>query len=130
MAETDAELVFIGHIETPYKVLEDCPRNVEPDGPVCRLVLAPGYEQGLLGLRPGRKVLVLYWLREADRTKLRQSPSHIGKTRGTFALRSPHRPNPIGAAAVEVEEISGNTVVVRGMDCLNGTPLLDIKPAM
>ncbi len=125
-----ADLVFIGHIETPYKTLEECPRNVDPNGPECRLVVQSEYEDGLLGLDEGREILVLYWLEHADRGLLRQSPAHVGELTGTFALRSPHRPNPIGAAAVRIESISGGTIVVRGLDCLDGTPLLDIKPSM
>jgi tRNA (Thr-GGU) A37 N-methylase len=83
-----------------------------------------------LGLEAGREILVLYWLEQADRTKLRQNPAHIGKLTGTFALRSPHRPNPIGAAIAKIEGIIGNTVTVRGLDCLDGTSLIDIKPIM
>jgi len=124
------ELTFIGRIETPYKKLEDCPRNIDPNGPLCRLVLEDPYQEGLLGLEPGREILILYWLEHADRTRLRQNPAHIGKLTGTFALRSPHRPNPIGAALVKIETFSGNTLTVRGLDCLDGTPLIDIKPAM
>lgn len=124
------KLVFIGHIETPYKTMDECPRNFDPDGPQCRLVLGPRYEDALLGLEAGREILVLYWLEHARRDRLRQSPAHIGKLTGTFALRSPHRPNPIGATVVRIEDISVNTIVVRGLDCLDGTPLLDIKPAM
>lgn len=125
-----ADLVFIGHIETPYKTLEECPRNVDPNGPECRLVVQSKYEDGLLGLDEGREILVLYWLEHADRGLLRQSPTHVRELTGIFALRSPHRPNPIGAAAVRIESISGGTIVVRGLDCLDGTPLLDIKPSM
>jgi tRNA-Thr(GGU) m(6)t(6)A37 methyltransferase TsaA len=125
-----AQLAFIGHIETPYQTLEECPRNIDPNGAPCRLVVESQYEEGLLGLGVGREILVLYWLEHGDRTRLRQSPPHIGKLTGTFALRSPHRPNPIGAAVVTIDAISGNTIAVRGLDCVNGTPLLDIKPAM
>lgn len=125
-----ADLVFIGHIETPYKTLQECPRNVDPNGPECRLVVQSKYEDGLLGLDEGREILVLYWLEHSDRGLLRQSPAHVGELTGTFALRSSHRPNPIGAAAVRIESISGGTIVVRGLDCLDGTPLLDIKPSM
>jgi tRNA-Thr(GGU) m(6)t(6)A37 methyltransferase TsaA len=125
-----AEIVFIGRIETPYKTVEECPRNVDRQGPLCRLLVDPPYDEGLMGLEPGRSILVLYWLAGADRGRLRQSPPHVGGLKGTFALRSPHRPNPIGAAVVEVVEISGRAVTVRGLDCVDGTPLLDIKPAM
>ena len=65
----------------------------------------------------------------ADRSRLRQS-SKKGELAGTFALRSSHRPNPIGAAVVKIKSISGSIIVVRGLDCLTGTLLLDIKPAM
>lgn len=125
-----AELTFIGHIETPYKSLGDCPRNIDPNGPLCRLVLKNPYGEGLLGLEAGREILILYWLEHADRARLRQNPAHIGKLTGTFALRSPHRPSPIGAALVKIEAISGNSITVKGLDCLDGTPLIDIKPAM
>lgn len=125
-----ADLVFIGHIETPYKTLQECPRNVDPNGPECRLVVQSKYEDGLLGLDEGREILVLYWLEHSDRGLLRQSPAHVGELTGTFELRSSHRPNPIGATAVRIESISGGTIVVRGLDCLDGTPLLDIKPSM
>ena len=81
-----------------------------------------------MGLEAGRKILVLYWLEDADRNRLLQNPPHIGKLKGTFALRSPHRPNPIGAAVVEIEAVSGNAIDVRGLDCVDGTPLVDIKP--
>ncbi|GAL31788.1 uncharacterized conserved protein [Vibrio maritimus] len=50
--------------------------------------------------------------------------------KGTFALRTPHRPNPIGAAVVPIIALKGNVIIVRGLDCLTGTALLDIKPAI
>ena len=125
-----AALVMIGRIETPYKTLGECPRNVDSQGPLCSLVIDPTYRDAMLGLDAGREILVLYWLGNADRTRLRQSPSHIGKLTGAFALRSPHRPNPIGAAVVRIVEVRENAIVVRGLDCIDGTALLDIKPAM
>lgn len=125
-----AEVVFIGRIETPYKTVEECPRNIDPEGPLCRLIVDPRYEKALMGLEAGRRILVLYWLESADRGRLQQNPPHVGELRGTFDLRSPHRPNPIGAAVVTIEAVSGGTVEVRGLDCVDGTPLLDMKPAM
>ena len=122
------ELRPIGHIETPYSSLEDCPRNVDPDGPPCALVLDPPYEEALFGLNPGDRILILYWFEGVDRDRLRQLRRGEGPILGTFALRSPHRPNPIAAAVLPIEAIEGNRVEVRGMDCLDGTPLIDIKP--
>jgi tRNA (Thr-GGU) A37 N-methylase len=57
-----------------------------------------------------------------------QSPRNDGVVRGTFSLRSPARPNPIGTSIAELVGIDGATVLVRGLDCLDGTPLLDLKP--
>lgn len=122
------ELHPVGHIETPYTALEDCPRNVDPEGPECALVLDPPYEEALFGLGAGDRIVVLYWFAEVDRELLRQRGRGGGPERGTFARRSPHRPNPIALAEVEIESIDGNRVSVRGLDCLDGTPLIDIKP--
>jgi len=125
-----AALHYIGHIRTPYHTLDQCPSNVDPGGPSCELRLDEAFEQGLAGLVPGASILVLYWLDRADREALMQRRRKSGQLSGVFALRSPHRPNPIGAAVVKVVDISGSCVRVRGLDCLDGTPLLDIKPAL
>ncbi len=127
-ASTDAGIVFIGHIETPFLIRADCPRQGAQDGPICRLVLRPPYDLALVGLEDFATIEVLYWLHEARRDLLQQSPKGNGVTFGTFALRSPLRPNPIGTAVVRLVGIDGQNVSVRGLDCLNGTPLIDIKP--
>ncbi len=71
---------------------------------------------------------VLYWLHRSRRDLVLQSPRNDGTTRGTFALRSPVRPNPIGTSIVKLIGREGATLLVRGLDCLDGTPLLDLKP--
>ncbi len=124
-----AELVTIGKIRTPYTVLEDCPKNVEADGPVCTLEVDSQYAEALTGLERRSHIQVLYWLDGAKRDLLMQNRRGDGEYLGTFALRSPHRPNPIGSSVVELIGIEGTQVSVRGLDCLDGTPLLDIKPA-
>jgi tRNA-Thr(GGU) m(6)t(6)A37 methyltransferase TsaA len=126
----DASLCFIGHIETPYVAIEQCPRNIQPDGPECRIVINKQYGDALLGLEPEKEILVLYWFEEVDRRRLRQNSRKTGRYAGVFALRTPNRPNPIGAAVLKIERIENNSIVVRGLDCLNETPLLDIKPAI
>lgn len=126
---TDAGLRFIGRIETPFIVRADCPRQGDADaGPDCRLHLDPVYEPALEGIDQFEFIEVLYWLHEARRDMLTQSPKADGRTRGTFSLRSPLRPNPIGTSIVRLVARQGATLTVRGLDCLNGTPLLDIKP--
>jgi len=127
-ARTDAALVFIGHIETPFKSRAQCPRQGRQDGPLCRLHLTPPYDEALKGLDAFETIEVLYWMHEARRDLLQQNPKHDGATLGTFALRSPLRPNPIATSLVRLIAIEGSIVTVAGLDCLDGTPLLDIKP--
>jgi tRNA (Thr-GGU) A37 N-methylase len=67
-------------------------------------------------------------MHQARRDLIRQVPAHLGRPRGTFALRSPVRPNPIAIAAVELIAVAGTTLTVRKVDCIDGTPLIDIKP--
>lgn len=125
----EAVVKFIGHIETPYKRIDACPRNIESDGPLCSLVVKEELLDGLLGLSAGQKILILYWFENVDRKRLQQNSRKTGEFSGVFALRTPNRPNPIGAAVVKIEKIENNIIYVKGLDCLNGTPLLDIKPA-
>jgi tRNA-Thr(GGU) m(6)t(6)A37 methyltransferase TsaA len=73
-------------------------------------------------------VLLLYWMDQARRDLVLQWPRHYSEHRGTFALRSPARPNPIAVSVARLVRIEGNTLSVVGIDCLDGTPLLDIKP--
>jgi tRNA (Thr-GGU) A37 N-methylase len=115
---------------TLYSTLEECPRNINVDGPVFRLVVNEDLHQGLMGLHAGQRILVLYWLNWADRTVLQQNSRRTGELAEIFAIRTPNRRNPIGAAVVSIESIENGTIAVRGLDCLNGTPLIDIKPAM
>lgn len=125
---TDAGLLFIGRIRTPWTDRLACPRQGRRDGPICRIELFDPWAGGLEGLEAFDAVEVLYWLDRSRRDLLRQSPKRDGATRGTFALRSPVRPNPIGTAVATLEGIEGGTVLVRGLDCLDGTPLIDLKP--
>lgn len=125
---SDAVLRFIGSIRTPWADRGDCPRQGRLDGPECRLVLDPVWHEALKGLEGYEMIEVLYWLDRSRRDLIRQSPRSDGTTIGTFALRSPVRPNPIGTSLVRLMRIEGGTLFVRGLDCLDGTPLLDIKP--
>ncbi len=123
-------LKFIGEIKTPYTTIEQCPRNISKDGPACTLAVYSEYQKGLKGLSAGEKILILYWLDMSEDSPMEQTSLDDGTTRGVFSLRSPHRPNPIGAAIVKIENMTENTIEVKGLDCLSGTKLLDIKPAI
>lgn len=125
---TDAGLVFIGRIATPWTSRLAAPRQGRPDGPLCRIEIFPPWVPALDGLARYPRVEVLYWLHLSRRDLVRQSPANDGTSRGTFSLRSPVRPNPIGTAIAHLVRIEGATLFVRGLDCLDGTPLLDLKP--
>lgn len=125
----DAALIFIGRIETPWTTRADCPKRGDPDGgPDCTLMLDPRWTPALKGVEPGDRIQLLYWMDRARRDLLTQSPRDDGQTMGTFALRSPNRPNPIASSMVRLIAIDGPHLTVRGLDCVSGTPLLDIKP--
>jgi tRNA-Thr(GGU) m(6)t(6)A37 methyltransferase TsaA len=124
----DASLIFIGRIRTPFHSIGDCPRQGHPDGPVCRIEIDEPWWRAMQGLEAHSELQVLYWMNKARRDLLVQMPrSGVGPA-GTFALRSPIRPNPIAASIVAVNAIEKGVIWVRGLDCLDGTPLLDIKP--
>jgi tRNA-Thr(GGU) m(6)t(6)A37 methyltransferase TsaA len=125
---SDAVLRFIGVIRTPWKTRDDCPRQGNLDGPSCALIVDPVWHEALEGLQEFATLEVLYWLDKSRRDLVLQSPKSDGRTTGTFALRSPVRPNPIGTSIVRLERIDAGTLHVRGLDCLDGTPLIDIKP--
>lgn len=121
----------IGTIHTPFATLADCPRNtrqIQP-APVCRVVIAPEFIPGLTGLEGFSHLLLVYWLHEAGPTSLIFKPPFDDTPRGVFATRAPRRPNPMGIAVVAFDGFDGaGTLKVRYLDCLDGTPLLDIKP--
>ncbi len=125
---TDGGLVFIGRIHTPWTSRLMTPRQGRADGPVCRIEIFDPWRQALDGVEKFERLEVLYWLHLSRRDLVLQSPANDGTARGTFALRSPARPNPIGTTIATLVGVEGNVVLVRGMDCLDGTPLLDIKP--
>jgi tRNA-Thr(GGU) m(6)t(6)A37 methyltransferase TsaA len=124
----DATIVFIGHIYTPWTDRLTCPRQGRQDGPACRIQVHEPWVAALEGITEYERLEVLYWLHESRRDLVRQSPRNDGIARGTFSLRTPARPNPIGTQIVKLLRVDGANVFVRGLDCLNGTPLLDLKP--
>jgi tRNA-Thr(GGU) m(6)t(6)A37 methyltransferase TsaA len=124
----DAGVFFIGRIATPWRSRRDCPKNSAESDALCTIAVDPLYAAGLKDLQTCSHVIVLYWMDRAPRNLVLQRPRHDGETRGVFALRSPARPNPIALSVAELIALDGATLTVRGLDCLDGTPLLDLKP--
>ena len=96
-----------------------------------RIVLDPSLREGLKGLDPGRQIMVVFYFHRSQGFELLQHPQgdRSRPRRGVFALRSPRRPNPIGVSVVDLVAVEGNVLRVRGLDAINGTPVLDLKPA-
>lgn len=125
----DASLQFIGKIHTPFTSRALCPRQGDPEtGPECQIEVHTKWAPALRGLERFGDIEVLYWLHQSRRDLILQSPRSDGATTGTFALRSPVRPNPIGLSRVRLLRVDGAVLHVRGLDCLDGTPLVDLKP--
>lgn len=124
----DAQLWFIGRIRTPWTRRGDCPRRGDPrNGPECRIVLDDRWAAGLTGIGKHGHLQILYWMDRARRDLVLQNPAFGDSATGTFALRSPVRPNPVASSIVRLLAVEGPVLTVRGLDCLDGTPLIYIK---
>ena len=122
----------IGRIETPWRTPAECPRNGrQPNpAPVCRAVLAPEYLAGLEGLEGFSHLILLYWLHRAEGgpPRLAFTPPFDTRRRGVFATRAPFRPNPIGLSVIAFDGFAApGVLLVRHLDCVDGSLLLDIK---
>jgi tRNA-Thr(GGU) m(6)t(6)A37 methyltransferase TsaA len=127
------ELVLrpIGALSTPFLTLDQCPRNGRQPNPtpLCHARVLPEFVAGLANLDGFSHLILLYWLHQVGAPQLVITPPFDGQPRGVFATRSPRRPNPIGLSVVAFDGFDGpDCLKVRYLDCLDGTPLLDIKP--
>lgn len=120
--------VAIGRVENEFdqSVALDQVQSAES-----RIILDSALTDGVTGLMPGQKVMVVFHFHRSKGFALLQHPrgDRNRPQRGVFALRSPQRPNPIGVTVVEISAVQENVLHVRGLDALNGTLVLDIKPA-
>lgn len=125
----DAQIYFIGRIRTPFLERGQCPRQGDREnGPECRVEIGPRWHAALFGIERHRELQILYWMNFARRDLVLQVPRSHDEAVGTFALRSPARPNPIASSIVTLMRVEGNLLIVKGLDCLDGTPLVDVKP--
>ncbi len=118
----------IGRVENAFD--EPAPPEVIRAGE-SKIILKPELTAGLTGLEPGQQLMVLFYFHRGHDYDLRQHPrGDVNRPkRGVFALRSPRRPVRIGVTVVDLLAIDDNVLRVRGLDALNGTPVLDLKPA-
>jgi len=131
MTGSDFALTPIGSISTPWPTIADCPRNGRQSdpAPVCSVRVFEPFVPGLLGLKGMSHLILIYWLDQAKSHQLVFTPPFDTEPRGVFATRGPRRPNPIGLSVVQFDGFDGpDRLLVRFLDCVDGTPLLDIKP--
>jgi len=133
LTAADASLVFIGRVRSPWTDRAECPKNMaaaRETGRPATIVVDPDYRAGLGGLEKVSHVAILTWLDRAPRNLIVQKPRHAQEPRGTFALRSPARPNPIGLHIVRLISLDANAGILEleAIDVLDGTPVVDLKP--
>lgn len=118
----------IGRVRTEATVV---PRHWTVSQVEGTLLIEEAYRDGLRDIRPGHKIIVLFHFHKSQPFSARdliQKPPHRNEPMGVFSTCSPRRPNPIGLSVVEVLEVRGTALRVKGIDMIDGTPILDIKP--
>lgn len=122
----------IGRVESPLTDLAMAPKQGDEGAPESRLVFEPRVREGLRGIEAGTELIVLTWLDRASRDVLVVHPrgDATRPATGVFTTRSPDRPNPIGLHRVEVVAVEGTRLSVRGLEAVDGTPIVDVKPVL
>jgi tRNA-Thr(GGU) m(6)t(6)A37 methyltransferase TsaA len=129
---TEYTIRGIGRVSSSLTELEAAPRQGDEGAPDAWIEFEPEARDALTGIEPGDRLVILTWLDRANRDVLTVHPRR-DMTRpetGVFATRSHHRPNPIGLHPVEVLEIDGARLKVSGIEALDGTPVVDVKPVL
>ncbi len=129
----DGSVIFIGKVRSEWTSRPDCPKNLvqaRERGHGAKVEVFEPYLEGLIGLEKFSHAYIVYWMHQARRDLIVQYPRFKDMPTGTFALRSPVRPNPISLAIVKILSIDAKEGIIEidAIDCLDGTPLLDIKP--
>ena len=126
------DLVAVATVESPLKDLASAPKQGDEGAPEAWLAFDARYAEALDGVAAGDELLLLTWLDRARRDVLRVHPRDdlTRPESGVFNTRSSDRPNPIGLHRVRVLEIDGLRLRVSGLEALDGTPVLDVKPVL
>jgi tRNA-Thr(GGU) m(6)t(6)A37 methyltransferase TsaA len=128
----DSTLRFIGTVHSTLKRLEDCPMLENENAPAAAIEIFGEYTEGIKDVKSGDEILLFTWLHLADRSVLSTHPRNdlSNPLTGVFSTRSPDRPNPIGIHKVKVIALAGDRIVVSGLEVLDQTPVIDVKPAL
>lgn len=122
----------IGRVESPLKRPADAPKQGFEGAPNARVQVEPEFLAGLADIKAGEEIMILTWLHEADRETLAVHPRDDPQNplTGVFSTRSADRPNPIGLHRVKVLRVENGTLDVQGLEAIDGTPVVDIKPVL
>ncbi len=126
------DLIRVATVESPLKERAAAPKQGDEGAPEATIVLETGFVPAIDGIAPGDELLLLTWLDRASRDVLAVHPrGDVSRPEmGVFATRSPDRPNPIGLHRVTVLEVDGRRMRVSGLEALDGTPVVDVKPVL
>jgi tRNA-Thr(GGU) m(6)t(6)A37 methyltransferase TsaA len=126
------EIRPIGRVESGLHDLKSAPKQADEGAPSAWLVFTPEVSPGLRGIHIGDEVVLITWLDRADRKVLTvHARGDTSKAQqGVFSTRSPHRPNPIGLHKVTITAVDGLRLQVRGLEALDDTPIVDLKPVL
>ena len=132
MSQTSYTIEPIGSVRSELTRLEDAPMQGDEGAPDAWLEITPQAALGLIGIKPGDKLILLTWLHLAERAVLQVHPrGDLNRPlTGVFATRSPDRPNPVGLHRVSVLEVTKRNLRVAPLEAIDGTPIIDIKPVL
>ncbi len=122
------ELTVIGIVKSPYKSRGEAPHQGWNQEELSQIIIQPEFEEGLEGVEKCHQLFILYWFDRAEDPLLKVVPHGRTQKRGIFSTRAPPRPNPIGLTLVDLIKREGAVLTVRGLEALDGSPVLDIKP--
>lgn len=120
----------IGYIKSPFTSQDQIPKqSIYAEDKRAKIILEEEYKEGLLSLEKGDNIVLLFNFHNTDgKFDIQLHPHGSKDLKGVFATRSPSRPNPIGMSIVEITDITNGVIEFKGVDMLDGTPVLDIKP--
>jgi len=122
------ELKPIGIIHSPHKRRKEAPHQGRGREEICEVEVFPQFEEGLKDIEGFSHIILIYWFHQSKGYSLTVTTPWDTMSHGLFTTRSPNRPCPLGLSVVELVAREENVLKVRGLDALDGTPLLDIKP--
>ncbi len=126
------DLIRVATVESPLTDRAAAPKQGDEGAPEATIVFEAGFVPAIDGIAPGDELLLLTWLDRASRDVLAVHPRSDASRpeMGVFATRSPDRPNPIGLHRVTVLDVDGRRMRVSGLEALDGTPVVDVKPVL